>query len=148
MKRESVARRVLVIGYGNELRGDDGIGAHLARAAAARWPQVRALAVHQLTPELAEAVADASRVIFVDARATVEGEPVQVCRVEPRWADGALGHTGDARTILALARDLFDQTPPAWRVTVTAPRLDLGESLSAEALAHVQTALERIAELL
>src|SRR5262245_30725916 len=57
---------VVVVGYGNELRGDDAVGPRVAQAVAA-WdlPGVCGLAIHQLTPELAEILAAAARAIFV-----------------------------------------------------------------------------------
>ena len=59
---------LLVIGYGNTLRRDDGVGPKLADAVAALGlTGVRTLACALLTPELAEAVSQAQRVIFVDA---------------------------------------------------------------------------------
>ena len=63
---------LLVIGYGNELRGDDGVGPAAARAVAG-WnrPGIVALDVHQLTPELADDVGQAGYVVFVDAGATI-----------------------------------------------------------------------------
>jgi hypothetical protein len=59
---------VLVIGYGNTLRGDDGVGYQVAETVA-EWqlPQVRSIAVHQLLPELAADIAEVDLVIFVDA---------------------------------------------------------------------------------
>ena len=60
--------RLLVIGYGNTLRGDDGVGPRAAEAIATlALPGVRALVCPLLTPELAEAVSQAGVVIFVDA---------------------------------------------------------------------------------
>jgi len=49
------AARVLVIGYGNTLRGDDGLGQRAAEALAQRaLPDgVEVLSCHQLTIELA-----------------------------------------------------------------------------------------------
>ena len=43
---------VLVVGYGNPLRGDDGFGCHAAALLAAdpRLEEARVLARHQLTP--------------------------------------------------------------------------------------------------
>jgi hydrogenase maturation protease len=59
---------VVVIGYGNEVRGDDGVGPRVARVVAGwQLPHVKALAVHQLLPELVESFAEASAVVFVDA---------------------------------------------------------------------------------
>jgi Ni,Fe-hydrogenase maturation factor len=67
-----VSLSTLVIGCGNDLRGDDALGP-LAATAVAAWdmPGVQALAVHQLMPELAEALAEADLAIFVDACAPV-----------------------------------------------------------------------------
>ncbi|HEY9173382.1 MAG TPA: hydrogenase maturation protease, partial [Verrucomicrobiae bacterium] len=54
---------LLVIGYGNTLRRDDGIGPKVAEAVAElNLPGVRSLACPQLTPELAEPIAHAKRV--------------------------------------------------------------------------------------
>lgn len=59
--------RVIVIGYGNTLRSDDGAGQKVAEILAS-WhlPQVRSISVHQLTPELAAPIAEAELAIFVD----------------------------------------------------------------------------------
>jgi hydrogenase maturation protease len=138
---------VLVIGYGNELRGDDGIGPHVARAVAALGqPGVRTVAVHQLTPELAEDVARAGLVIFVDARTGGEGEGEgEAVRVRPIEAGGqvsALGHNAAPRWLLALARDLYDRMPPAWWVTIAGQQFAPGDDLSPAALVHCREALQ------
>ena len=61
---------VLVIGYGNALRGDDAVGLRAAERLAAdgRLPGARIDACHQLTPELAADIAAARLVVLVDAR--------------------------------------------------------------------------------
>jgi Ni,Fe-hydrogenase maturation factor len=68
---ETEAAPVLVIGYGNTLRRDDGVGVRAAELIAAdpRLAHARVLAVHQLTPELALDIGAVSLVIFVDADA-------------------------------------------------------------------------------
>ena len=59
---------LLVVGYGNELRCDDGVGPKVAAALQEmKLPGVRTITCHQLTPELAEPVSQARRVVFVDA---------------------------------------------------------------------------------
>src|SRR5271166_6728975 len=64
----------LIIGYGNPLRGDDGLGWQVASELAKCVDAlISVLAVQQLTPELAEPVSDADLVIFVDA--CCDGEP-------------------------------------------------------------------------
>ena len=62
--------RVLILGCGNPLRGDDGVGWHAAERLLKRSAELDATikSCHQLTPELAEPVSKAERVIFIDAR--------------------------------------------------------------------------------
>src|SRR5262249_5822451 len=106
--------RLLVIGYGNELRCDDGVGPRAARAVAAwQLPGVAAVAAHQLTPELAERIGAAERVVFVDAG---PGDVVLTRSIEPGRAALVLGHTGEPRELLALAEALYGRRPEAWLI--------------------------------
>ena len=75
----------LIVGYGNPLRGDDGVGQAVARAFAgeAAIDGVDALACHQLTPELAERFAAAARVVLIDAAAGREAGGVSVVPLQP-----------------------------------------------------------------
>ena len=140
---------VLVIGYGNELRGDDGVGPHVARAVAARnLTGVEVIRSHQLLPEMAERVADARAVIFIDAAVVNDDKGVTVRSVEPEANDSSMGHTSDPRCLLALAQVLYGRRPEAWLVTVPATNLEFGEGLSptaergaAEAERHVMRLL-------
>jgi hydrogenase maturation protease len=139
----------LVIGYGSPLRGDDAAGQEVA-AAVASWglPDVQGLAVHQLTPELAVPLARARLAVFVDAYPAPGGGAVNVERLGRACGPAALGHTGDPRFLLGLARALYGRRPPAWLVTV--PGVDFGfrEALSPAARDGVQDALRRVAQLL
>jgi hydrogenase maturation protease len=145
MRPPPAAPATIVIGYGNELRGDDGIGPFLAAAVAERaWPSVLALAVHQLTPELAEALAGARLAIFIDACAAPEGEPVEVLAIAPGSPSGAPSHAGDPHVLLGLARHLYGTAPAAWWVMVAGHRFGLGQELSPQAQANCRQALEQI----
>lgn len=137
--------RMLVIGYGNELRQDDGVGPRVARMVAGwRRPGVEAMAVHQLTPELAERVKQAERVVFVDAGL---GQDVAARRLQPVQAAAAWGHTCDPPGLLALAEVLYGPGPEAWLVQVPAVCLGFGEELSAVAQRGMAMAVEQIREL-
>jgi hydrogenase maturation protease len=135
---------ILVIGYGNELRRDDGAGPRIARAVAA-WglPGVRAVAVHQLTADLAEAAAGAEQVFFVDAAFDGEGE-VRMRPVSPASERPSLGHTSSPCELLALAESLYGRRPRAWLVTVPAADLAFGEDLSPRAMQGLEEALRHI----
>jgi hydrogenase maturation protease len=139
---------VLVIGYGNTLRSDDGVGQRVAlRVAAWERPGVTALAVHQLTPELAEPLAAASLAIFVDARSAEWGEGVEVSALAPAEERTTTAHASNVRELLALVRDVYGRAPRSWLVTVPATAFSVGDGLSAIAERGASDALERIAAL-
>ena len=137
----------LVIGYGNTLRGDDGLGPRTAAAVAA-WNRrdVRAIACHQLGPELAERISTARRVVFVDAAESAG--PVRVSPREPGGAGEIVTHSADPRPLLGLAKALFGRCPPAWWVTIPASSFEFSEELSAPARDGLSIALGRIQSVL
>ena len=137
----------LVVGYGNELRGDDAAGPCVARRVA-DWerPEVDGLAVHQLTPELAPALAGAEVVVFVDA--CVDDGEQKVCLRRLEAGPGTvMGHTCDPRWLLALAEALYGRRPEAWLATIPAADFGLGGRLSPTARAGVAVALRQINRL-
>ena len=124
---------VLVVGYGNPLRGDDGIGWHAARLLATdiRLAGARVLTLHQLLPELAEDVVRASLVVLVDA--STQGEPgsLSVRRIEPRPATpGTWSHQLHPETLAGLAKELYGAAPPMVLVSVAAGSFAEGDGLS------------------
>jgi hydrogenase maturation protease len=136
---------LLIIGYGNELRGDDGVGPRLARIVTA-WnrPDVRALAVHQLTPELAAKMADVEQVVFVDAAAELDG-PVCLRPIRAEAEPTGLGHVGTPGWLLGLAAQVFGRTPDAWIVTIPAGEFGFGATLTRAAERGMRTALRQLA---
>jgi hydrogenase maturation protease len=137
----------LVIGYGNMLRGDDGVGPRVAEAVAAlNLPGVRTLVCQMLTPELADQISQARVAIFVDAAVDAPKE-VQLRKLEPNDSSQLMAHAADPRTMLALARDVFGHAPAAWWLTIPAVNLDFCEELTLETQRGFEEALEKIQEL-
>jgi hydrogenase maturation protease len=140
----SAGAEILVIGYGNDLRGDDAAGRRLAEAVqAAGLPGVRALSVPQLAPELAEEVARAALVVFADASLEVRR-----ARLEPLPPGGRLdSHGWDPALVVQMARQLFRGHPDAWLLHLPARRFGLGEPLSPLAARGVGQGLACLAAL-
>lgn len=139
----------VVIASGNELRGDDGAGPHVAAQLVARGlPGVRVLTVRQLTPELVADLAGARFAVFIDARADLGRSPVEVARLEPGGDGPALTHIGHPRVLLGLAQVLYGAAPDAWLVTIAGESFGLGEGLSDSARRHADAALEQVAAIL
>jgi hydrogenase maturation protease len=140
-------RGLLVIGYGNTLRGDDGVGPRVAETVEAlQLPGVRTLVCQQLSPEHAEPVSRARIVVFVDAALDAPRE-VQLCPLEPGGSSQLMAHAADPRTLLALARDVFGHAPPAWWLTIPVTQLGFCEELSAEAQRALEEAVGQIQRL-
>ncbi|NJN20424.1 MAG: hydrogenase maturation protease [Leptolyngbya sp. RL_3_1] len=139
----------LVLGYGNTLRSDDGVGVQVAAAVAA-WhqPQFQTLAVHQLTPDLAAAIAPFLLVIFVDA--TVAAGPDAAIAFNPldlSSSETFTTHIASPTALLALAQRLYDARPTAYLLTIPGVNFELGEGLSETATAGKAQALELLREL-
>jgi hydrogenase maturation protease len=139
---------VLVIGYGNELLGDDAAGRSTVEAfAEENRADVQILSVPQLTPELAESVAHSRRVIFVDASADPTQQSVQLRPIQPATHSGGIGHVSRPGELLALAMALYGRCPSAWMMTLPGNQFAPGKPLSQLAQQGVANALLRIRQL-
>lgn len=138
---------LLVIGYGNTLRSDDGVGPRVAEAVEElRLPGVRTLVCQQLSPEHAETISQARVVVFVDAAVDAPKE-VQLRKLEPAGTSQLMAHAADPRMMLALAREVYGHTPEAWWLTIPAVNLEFGEELSPEAQRSLHEATKLIQSL-
>lgn len=143
-ERQPLAAGLLVIGYGNTLRGDDGVGPRVAETVAAlSLPGVRTLSCPLLTPELAEPVSRAQIVIFVDA-AVDAPRSVQMRKLAPAASSQVMAHAATPTTLLALARDVFGHAPKAWWLTIPVEDLGIGEKFSPLAQRGLQSAVSKV----
>jgi hydrogenase maturation protease len=142
-------KTVMVIGYGNDLRSDDGIGQRIANEIAS-WhlPSVESVAVHQLTPDLADSLASTDLAIFVDACLPVENFDVQVQSLAPACDIDTNVHTGNPRSLLALTEAIYGNCPQAWWVTIPGINFEVGDRLSRTAESGGAIALVKIVQIL
>lgn len=143
----NVTGRVLVIGYGNPLRGDDGLGCRAAAAIAARWPDVSVLTPQQLTLELAEPISRARLVILIDADAgTAPGHIAYRSVAFDPAAAGTLHHHVSPEALVGAAHALYGQAPHVLLVTVGGQTFDVHEGLSPDVEATLPDLLATVAE--
>src|SRR5262249_14528609 len=137
----------LVIGCGSELRGDDAVGLRVAEQLARRTHRdLDVQTVHQLTPELADSLAEARVVVFIDA-APGEAEPC-MRPVAPAAYAPALAHAAGRGWLVALTQALHGRCAPCWLLAVPATDFEIGAELSAGARAAMHAALDLIGPLL
>lgn len=143
-------RRALVVGYGNPLRGDDGIGWEVAGRLAAdpRLDGVDVLQRHQLTPELAFDISRADLLVLVDARSGPRAGSVAIETVDVSAASGGTWshHLGPA-SLVALARELYGQAPSVRVISVGIESTDIGEGLTPAVAAAIDPVIDAIVDL-
>jgi len=148
--------RCLILACVNTLRGDDGVGPWIAEWAEERFhdePGIRVISRQQWTPELAEDIAGARAVIFIDcsvascSAAKVPGS-VELAPVEPAEENPGLPtHHLGAPELLVLARSLFGCSPrEAMLLTVGAGSMELSEEFSDAVTAALPSACRQLEE--
>lgn len=158
---------ILIVGYGNPLREDDGVGWRVVeeierlkdegsgqngsvQSSIFYHQSIAAVACHQLMPELAETISRAEQVIFVDA---AEGDPPGAIRVQTVAAKaaqpGAFTHHVDPAGLLAYAEMVYGRSPATVHlITINAYRMGYAETLSPIIEAALPNLLAEIEQLI
>jgi|SRR5450631_2584516 hydrogenase maturation protease len=143
--------RCLILACGNTLCGDDGVGPWLAQWAEERFHDeagVRVISRQQWTLELAEEIAAADAVLFIDCSVAAEPGAVVVSEVRASAKSEKIDtHHQGASELLGLARDLLSSLPgAAVLLTVGSGSLELGEEFSAAVRAALPEACRLLDE--
>ncbi|RME71349.1 MAG: hydrogenase maturation protease [Chloroflexi bacterium] len=151
--------RVLIIGYGNPDREDDGVAWHILQALSSRYGcpvletdgdisgqagNLQLVFTLQLTPEMAEPIAGYERVCFVDAHTGAYADEVRAVTVQPGFQASPFTHHLTPESCLSLAETLYGHAPPALVVSVRGYRFGYRRGLSPQTERLVTVAVERI----
>jgi len=136
----------LILGYGNVDRMDDGVAWHvlaalavaLGRPAPATFDEPLALPagsadcqfVLQLTPEMAEQLAQYRRVCFVDAHTGDLAEATRLAPIAPAFTNSPFTHHLTPAACLALAQALYGHAPDAVLASVRGGAFGFAQELS------------------
>ena len=151
MTETDLHKPVLVIGYGNSLRGDDGLGPHVASLLS---QQVDPAAVHiltpqQLTPDLAERVAASRMTILIDARVgNVAGRIHHSLVSIPDRAAPTFQHHITPESLAGVTHALYRVSPLMHLFTAEAGSFEIREGLSPELLAAAEDLVGQVMNLL
>lgn len=157
-------KRILVCGFGNLYRRDDGVGravVNRVREQLGRAPlshlddgfneleqSVDTVVLHQLVPELAELVADYDLVVFVDAHVADLSKLLREERITPAYRSTSfVSHQTHPATVLELAEKMYGCAPQAVMLSLPGYDFDFGEGLSTETRSLVPSAVNHIVEL-
>lgn len=120
----------LVIGYGNDLRSDDGVGpwfAHHLQTTGGPWEVV---ATRQLLPEHAERISQVDTVILIDAARDLPPGQTRWSLVEPAPESSLHAHRLDPPGLLALTHRVYGRAPTMWLISIGGEAWGFGETLS------------------
>jgi hydrogenase maturation protease len=140
---------VLVIGYGNPGRMDDGLGPALgARIEGLGLPGVAVTCGYQLDVEDAAEMAGTDLTVFVDAARTGP-EPFGLSRVQPREETSFSSHSLGPGALLHLARSCFDCRVRGWLLGIRGYEFDgFREELSPGAERNLDCAEKFLTDIL
>ena len=148
MACEALPPKVIVIGFGSPIRGDDALGPIVADQLAEEItsPHIEVLSRHILTAELAEVIRDATLVIFIDAAAVGEVGTLERHVIEPDQSTvSGMAHSVDARGLLAWTHGLYGRAPQGVLFSTRAATLDYAHcELSPTVAAMVQPLKDRV----
>ncbi len=135
--------KVLLIGYGNPGRLDDGLGPVLAEAVEKEnLPGVTVDSDYQLNVEDAAAIAENDIVIFADASMNCKG-PFSFYAIEPKLDVSFSSHSVDAQAILGLAYELFNAKTKGYVLAIRGYKFDeFGQEISQQAQENLEKAVE------
>jgi len=146
-----VTKKYLVIGYGNTLRGDDGLGPYIAKSLNDMIGQdgvdIHTLTVPQLDVILVSQISKADIVIFVDARVDDSEELVKVERIEPLSGPLPLFHSSHTMTIpvlLSFALDWYEAKLIGYVVMPKGYDFSINEAISEKARIAAELAKDKI----
>jgi len=155
MAKRIVVKKCLVIGCGNTLRGDDGLGPYIAEGlrdvVGSDGVDVRIMALPQLDVILACDMCEADIVIFVDARADDTEALVKIERIEPVAGPVTPQHTSHTISmpvLLRIALDWYGAAPLCYAVMPKGYDFSVGETVCDKARIAAAHARNKIIEIL
>jgi hydrogenase maturation protease len=137
-------KKIALVGIGNILRGDDGLGNYIIEAfASLKMNNVNTFAVHQLQIELLEELQYFDAVIFVDA--SLKKDALSFEKVHAgSFVPTASSHRMDAEMLVQLSKKLYHSNTCFYSCAVKGYHFEMGNNLSPQAKANAKKAIEKI----
>ena len=139
---EDKRKKILIYGYGNPGRQDDGLGPALAEAVEKlNYTNVKCDSNYQLNVEDAAEIAEYDIVLFVDA-SKCEVDGLTLSRIYPVKEASFSSHSVSAESVLAICRDHFGNVPESWMLGIKGYEFDIIEELTSKAYENLEYAVD------
>jgi len=101
----------VIIGYGNELRGEDAFGIDtIKELQKLELKNTKLLSMHQLTPELVLQLLDADEIVFIDVSYDAKNHYALACSLTEQ-NNLNLSHHISPKTIICMLKSLYTKSP-------------------------------------
>jgi len=154
-------KKILVIGYGNPDRGDDGVAWHILGMLANKFgiglnnelfekgimsanKSVDMWFNLQLVPEIAEDLHHYQRAIFIDAHTTEIQEDIRVIDIKPLFQNSPFTHHLTPSSCLSITQTLYGRAPKSILVSIKGFEFDFSNLLSPQTQVFAEKALTTI----
>ena len=145
---ENFVKPILLIGYGNTLRSDDGVGHFIADKLADKLQdKIDIIKATQVTVEMVEDIKDRKFVIFVDAHVSDKEDWLRMEEVLPDFKFGMTAHIFTPGALLALCEEIYNKYPKAYLFSIKGINYDFGDELSEQTKRSAEIAIKQITEL-
>jgi hydrogenase maturation protease len=156
--------KTLILGYGNADRQDDGVAWHVLARLARRLGRAAPLEIGesfefedlapeflfslQLTPEMAEILADFDQICFVDAHTGSLPEDLRIVPLKAGFQNSPFTHHMTPETLLAFTETLYGSQPSAVLISIRGYEFGFTRRLSPETNALANQAVEYLLQWL
>jgi hydrogenase maturation protease len=133
-------RKILVYGYGNPGRQDDGLGVCFVSMLSQENPaDIRTECNYQLNIEDSELISKFDNVVFVDASFDID-TPFLLKKLDPSPSITFSTHKMNPESVLALCNEIHSCCPFAYLLEIRGYERDLNEKLSVQAEQNLREA--------
>src|SRR3989338_1015788 len=123
----SVDKEILVVGVGNPLHSDDGVGPYVIDLIEGKIPGIQTRSVQQLNLEVLEEVFSFDKVILVDA--ALDGKDLEFKKVEWSRRDRMVSsHVCSPGVLISLARTIYGKELDLYLCTIRGENFSLGQT--------------------
>lgn len=141
-----IKKRTCIVGIGNPLRSDDGVGAYVCQLMEEKnLPDVTLITTQQLDIGMTEDFTKFDRVIFVDAslkNETISFHPLSLENNQPQ----SFSHQINAAMLVSLAQQLYSTNTRFYICAIGANNFEMGNRLSEKTMNNALEAVSLLTE--
>jgi hydrogenase maturation protease len=153
-------KKILILGYGNPDRGDDGVAWHILKTLFSEQgkktidlfdvevnPLTKNIDIwfnFQLLPEIADLIVKYEQALFIDAHTGEIKNNLNFVEIKPEYQNAPFTHHMTPASLLAVTESIHGVYPKSWLLSVRGYSFEFEQQLTAETFALSAEAVELI----